>query len=424
MALRQTTQSEFSKTTLSNGLRVITETLPAVRSVSLGVWIDVGSRNESDPENGVSHLIEHMVFKGTKRRTARQIASSLESVGGSLNGWTSREQTCYTARILDEHLPVAVDVLADLACNPSMTAHNLKREKTVIVEEIKESLDNPVDKIFDQFSRTYWGVHPLGNPIMGNEATITGMSRKRMLDYYRRNYQTGSVVVAASGAVSHRKLVKLARERFVFGEGVSPEPAAAQRAVRKRVDVVRDKGTQTHVLVGFPGVPYGSLDRMPLTTLTAYLGGGMSSVLFQKIREERGLAYTVYCFHDFYRDSGVFGTYLATDGKYLPKAMEIIRREFAKVRKNRLPKVRVEQVKEQIKGQMILGMESTYSRMSRIARLELMHGRYVSLQETLKAIDQVTASDVLRMANEVLDDEQMAVSVLGPVKKDVLKDVV
>lgn len=424
MTTRQTTQSAFHKTTLANGLRVITETLPAVRSVSLGVWIDVGSRNESDIENGVSHLIEHMVFKGTRRRSARQIASSLESLGGSLNGWTSREQTCYTARVLDEYLPEAVDVLADIACNPSMTAHNLSREKTVIIEEIKESLDNPVDKLFDEFARTYWGTHPLGNPIMGSEKTIGSMSRRRMLDYYRRNYQAGSVVIAASGAVSHRKLVNLAREKFSFVPGESPKAPDARRAVQRRVDVIRDKGSQTHVCIGYTGVPYGSLDRMPITALATHLGGGMSSVLFQKIREERGLAYSVYTFHDFYRDSGILGTYLATDGRYLSKAMEIIRREVAKVRRNRLSKMRLDQVKAQLKGQIILGMESTYNRMSRIARLELMYGRYVSIKDTLKAIDEVTSSDILRVADRVFDNGNMAVTVLGPVRKDVLKDVV
>ncbi len=424
MTTRQTTQSAFHKTTLANGLRVITETLPAVRSVSLGVWIDVGSRNESDIENGVSHLIEHMVFKGTRRRSARQIASSLESLGGSLNGWTSREQTCYTARVLDEYLPEAVDVLADIACNPCMTAHNLSREKTVIIEEIKESLDNPVDKLFDEFARTYWGTHPLGNPIMGSEKTIGSMSRRRMLDYYRRNYQAGSVVIAASGAVSHRKLVNLAREKFSFVPGESPKAPDARRAVQRRVDVIRDKGSQTHVCIGYTGVPYGSLDRMPITALATHLGGGMSSVLFQKIREERGLAYSVYTFHDFYRDSGILGTYLATDGRYLSKAMEIIRREVAKVRRNRLSKMRLDQVKAQLKGQIILGMESTYNRMSRIARLELMYGRYVSIKDTLKAIDEVTSSDILRVADRVFDNGNMAITVLGPVRKDVLKDVV
>ncbi|MDX9856942.1 MAG: pitrilysin family protein [candidate division Zixibacteria bacterium] len=424
MTTRRTTQSAFHKTTLANGLRVITETLPAVRSVSLGVWIDVGSRNESDIENGVSHLIEHMVFKGTRRRSARQIASSLESLGGSLNGWTSREQTCYTARVLDEYLPEAVDVLADIACNPSMTAHNLSREKTVIIEEIKESLDNPVDKLFDEFARTYWGAHPLGNPIMGSETTIGSMSRRRMLDYYRRNYQAGSVVLAASGAVSHRKLVNLAREKFSFVPGESPKAPDARRAAQRQVDVIRDKGSQTHVCIGYTGVPYGSLDRMPITALATHLGGGMSSVLFQKIREERGLAYSVYTFHDFYRDSGILGTYLATDGRYLSKAMEIIRREVAKVRRNRLSKMRLDQVKAQLKGQIILGMESTYNRMSRIARLELMCGRYVSIRDTLKAIDEVTSSDILRVADRVFDNGNMAVTVLGPVKKDVLKDVV
>ena len=414
---------DFKKTTLKNGLRVLTEHLPAVRSVSLGVWIDVGSRNEAPPENGVSHLIEHMLFKGTKRRTSKQIALSLESLGGALNGWTSREHTCYTARILDEHMTEAVDVLADLSCNPSMTPHNLSREKLVICEEIKETMDTPSDRIHDVFSRAYWGEHALGNPIMGSQDNIMGMTRRRMLNFYRRHYQAGSVVVAASGSVSHDKLVRLAREKFTFPKGLADSAAPAERTERNKIEIVPDEGAQTHFCLGMPGIPYGDLGRMAVQVLNTYLGGGMSSVLFQKIREEKGLAYTVYTFHDFYRDGGVFGTYLGTDGRYLPQAFEIIRREFRKLKRNKLTTLRLEQIKAQLKGQVILALESTYNRMSRIARLEMMYGKYITLSDTLKMIDAVSAADVLLQANRLFDETQMTMAVLGPVDRDVLKDV-
>ena len=415
---------EFKKTTLKNGLRVLTERLPAVRSVSLGVWIDVGSRHEAPLENGVSHLIEHMLFKGTERRTAKEIALSLESLGGALNGWTSREHTCYTARILDEHMADAVDVLADLTCHPKMTAHNLSREKLVICEEIKETMDTPSDRIHDVFSRAYWGNHALGNPIMGSQENIMAMTRARMMNFYRRHYQAGSIVVAASGSVPHEKLVKLAREQFSFPEGVPEHAPLATRTELRKIEVVPDEGAQTHFCLGVPGISYGDKGRMAVQVLNTYLGGGMSSVLFQKIREEKGLAYTVYTFHDFYRDSGVFGTYMGTDGRHLPQAFEIIRKELRKTKRTKLSPLRLEQIKAQLKGQVILALESTYNRMSRIARLEMMYGKYITLTDTLKMIDAVTADDVLEQANRLFDESQMTMAVLGPVDQDVLKDVV
>ena len=423
MTTKGTAAGRFKKTQLRNGLRVITETLPAVRSVSLGVWIDVGSRNESPDVNGVSHLIEHMVFKGTKRRNVRDIASSLEALGGSLNGWTSREHTCYTARVLDQYLPEAVDVLADISCNPKMTPTNLAREKLVICEEIKESMDTPSDKIHDLFAETFWGSHPLGYPIMGHQDTILGMTRRKLVDFYRRNYQTGNVIVAASGAVSHDRLVRLAREKFTFpeGAGTGTEPAARPRAPQIRV--VRDRGSQTHFCMGFNGIPYGDRYRMSVLALSTHLGGGMSSVLFQKIREERGLAYSVFTFHDFYRDSGIFGAYMASDGSSVPGAYEIMLKELRRVKRRRISSARLDQIKSQLKGQIMLGLESTYNRMSRIARLELMYGKFVSLDQTLKTIDAVTPSTVLEQANRILDEETMAITVLGPVKKGILSDV-
>ncbi|MFZ5981766.1 MAG: M16 family metallopeptidase, partial [Candidatus Zixiibacteriota bacterium] len=280
----------FQKTTLKNGLRVITEKIPSVRSISIGVWIDVGSRNEKPSENGLSHFIEHLVFKGTRKRTAKQIASSLESIGGSLNGFTSREHTCFTARVLDFYLDEAIDVLADMACNASFTPVNIKREGLVICEEIKEVLDNPADYIHDLFSETFWGKHPLGQPIMGAPENITGMTRSKMLNFLKKHYRNESVVIAVSGSVSHAKLVRLVKEKFHFEDGPVEPPDIPIRTRERAVKIVKDNNQQTHYCIGFPGVAYTNPEKFTVMSLNSYLGGGMSSVLFQKIREEKGLA--------------------------------------------------------------------------------------------------------------------------------------
>jgi len=413
----------FQKTTLKNGLRVITEKIPSVRSISIGIWIDVGSRNEKPSENGLSHFIEHMVFKGTRRRTAKQIASSLESIGGSLNGFTSREHTCFTARVLDLYLEEAIDVLADMSCNSSFTPVNLKREGQVICEEIKEVLDNPADYIHDLFSQTYWGKNPLGQAIMGSPENIQGMTRSKMLKFMKRNYKASSVVVAASGSISHSKLVRLVCEKFNFENG-SAEPMEAPFRTRERdIKIVRDKNQQTHYCIGFPGVAYLNPEKITVMVLNSYLGGGMSSALFQKIREEKGLAYTVYSYQDIYRDSGIFGVYMGTDDTHLLEAHNIILKEIRKLKRNRLPSSRLAQVKAQLKGHLLLGMESTSNSMSRIARQELMSGKFYSLKQVINKIDKVTSSNLLNMANQIFDESKMAISVLGPVDGDVFRDV-
>ena len=414
----------YQKTTLKNGLRVVTEKMPSVRSISLGVWVDVGSRNETPEENGVTHLIEHMLFKGTKNRTAKEIAGSLESIGGALNAFTSKENTCYTARILDENLETAVDVLADLTCNATLTPTNLAREKKVICEEISESLETPADHIHDIFAAAYWGDNPLGQPIMGNTDTILNMPRNRIMNFIRRHYKSESIVVAASGSISHNKLVKLVREKFTFPEGPAAAGERAMRTIPRNIVLEGNGNNQVHLCLGFPGVEYAAREKMALLVMNSYLGGGMSSVLFQKIREEKGMAYTVYTYLDFYRDAGLMGTYFATDKNNVGQCLEITLKELRRMKKKRLSIDALDQVKAQLKGHLTLGMEATSSRMTRLARLELMLGRYVNLRRTLKEIDRVTPDDVLELANQVFDESRLALAVLGPVKKDQLDGIV
>jgi predicted Zn-dependent peptidase len=425
MAARRPTadRSSYQKTVLDNGLRIVTEKMSSVRSVSLGVWIDVGSRNERPEESGASHFIEHMVFKGTKRRTARQIAAELESLGGSLNAFTSREQTCFAARILDEHLEVAVDVLADLTCNATLTPVNIRREKMVVCEEIKEVQDNPSDHIHDIFSETYWGDHPLGRSILGTRETVTGMQRRQIVNYLKRHYRAGSTVIAAAGCVSHRKLVRLVKEKFHFPSGEAEKAEKAFRNASKTLNFAAKGNSQTHLCLGYPGLEYTAGEKMAVLALGTYLGGGMSSVLFQKIREDRGLAYAVYTFHDFYRDAGVFGAYLGTDEKHVKQALEIILAEFERVRKRRLSNSKLDTIKGQMKGQLVLGMESTANRMNRLARQELMNQSNQSYKQMLKSVDKIASSQILELSNRIIDNDNIAVAVLGPADKQVFDDV-
>ncbi len=414
--------SVYQKTILPGGLRIVTEKIPSVRSISLGVWVDVGARNESASENGVTHMIEHMLFKGTKKRTALEISSEIENLGGSLNAFTSREHTCYLARVMYEHLNSAMDVLADLAQNATLTPGNLTKEKKVICEEIKESLENPSDHVYDLFAKAYWGNHPLGQPILGTIDTVTKMPRNRLINYMKRNYKSRAVVIAASGAISHDKLVNLAKKKFHFSDGTAEIAPPAKRSKTRVISLHPDGISQTHVCIGFPGLKYSDRERTAALAAATYLGGGMSSVLFQKIREEKGLAYSVFTYHDSYRDAGIFGAYLATDGKQAPGAVSIIVEEIEKLKKVKLTKEKLEQIQAQLKGNLTLGMESTSARMNRLARQELVLGEYHSMDETLKDIGKLKAADISKVANRMFDLSQVAVAVKGPAEKKALEN--
>ncbi len=422
--VRKSSVQLYRKTTLRNGLRVVSERIPSVRSISLGVWVDVGSRDETPAENGISHLIEHMLFKGTKRRTAKQIAESLESIGGHINAFTSREQTCYNARVLDEHLGIAMDVLSDLVCHSTLTPVNLRKEKQVILEEIKESVDNPSDLIHDLFATSYWGGDALGQPILGSAENVSGFTRKSIVDYMRRHYRTGAVVIAAAGNISHDRFVRLVRDKFQFEVGDAPPHRPADKPAKQAINLVRGSNSQTHLCIGFPGISYSSPQKMAVLALNNYLGGGMASVIFQKIREELGLAYSVYTYADFYRDAGIVGGYAGTDKLHVAQSLEIMLKEMERIRKRRLPTRVLDQIKAQMKGQMMLGMESTSSRMNRLARQECYLGSFAPFDQTLAEIDRLTPSDILEFANYAFDRSQLAVTTLGPVDRKALRNVI
>lgn len=420
---KRANSSDYRKTTMRNGVRVVSERIPGVRSTSLGIWVEVGSRCETAAQGGLSHFVEHLVFKGTRNRNAKQIASSLESIGGSLNAFTTREHTCYTARVLDDRLPEAVDILADLTCRPTLTAGNMNRERQVICEEIKESLDNPSDQIHDLFADAYWGGHPLGCPIMGAEKGIRAVPRSRLKKFYDRHYRSGSIVVAAAGSVSHNRLLRLLRENLDLPEGGVAPPENARRPDSAQVKMTPHDSSQTQFCVGFPGLSYDDPGKMALSLMASYLGGGMSSVLFQKIREQRGLVYSVFSFVDFFKDAGVFGVYLGTDQVHLREAYDLIMTECRKLKRRKLSSNTLDTVKAQIKGHITLGMESTSARMHRLGREELLSSRHMSLDDALHAIDQVSISDVLRVANTTFDESRLTLAALGPVDPKLFDDV-
>jgi len=417
-----TPEIKYDKTVLDNGLRIVTEKIPAARSIAIGIWIDVGSRDEKADEKGMSHFIEHMLFKGTKTRSALKIAASLESLGGALNAFTSREQTCFHALVLDEHLEVAVDVLVDILMNSTMTSANIEREKLVVIEEINEINESPSDHIHELFANDFWRNQPIGWPIMGTQESVQSYDRRRLKAYMKRNYRAGHTVVAAAGNVSHRKLVTLIKNKLDFPAGVNGDRSPLIQSTGTSMRFFQNNSNQIHVCLGFPGISYDHPDRLKLLVMNTYLGGGMSSVLFQKIREERGLAYTVFTFPDFYRDGGVFGSYLATDRKHFQSAVEIILNEFKKIKNKKLSTAKLDQIKDQFKGNMLLGMESTTGRLNRLGRQELLLGRYTNSKDAIKKIMNISPADIQELARQTFNFDDITITALGSVGRKDLKN--
>ena len=416
--------SMHKKTVLDNGLRIITETMPYLKSVTIGIWTDIGSRNESRDNNGFSHFIEHMVFKGTKTRSALEIAASLESLGGTLNAFTGRENTCYYARVLDSSLPIATEILCDLLSNSTFEEKHVSMEKKVVLEEIKDCLDTPSDLVHDIFSKDTWKDHPLGYPILGNITNIRRIKRDELLKYFRSHYLTTNTVIAAAGNVKHADLVRQIEKHLKLR-------VKTVRASRKEIEprrysarkVYQRKIMQSHVVLGWEIVPYNHPDRYPLLMLNNILGGGMSSRLFQIIREKTGLAYSIFTFQDYYRDTGILGAYLGCDGTKVAQAVNLLVQEVDKVKTGDITDAEFSSTKLQLSGNLMLGLESSTNRMNRLARNELYLGRYIGINETMKNIERVTKDDLVRVANDYMTPENCSLVVLGPIEKSVINDI-
>ncbi|MBK7090481.1 MAG: insulinase family protein [bacterium] len=417
------TQSEYRRTVLENGIRVVSESMPYLKSASIGIWVDVGSRNEMPRENGISHFIEHMCFKGTEKRTAKEIAQSLEILGGSLNAFTSRENTCYYCRVIDENFDTGFDVLADLLTNSLFDPAELEREKEVICEEIKDVFDTPAELVHDYFADAMWKPHPLGQTIMGDAEGIRKLTRTDVLDYIRRNYTTDRVVVAGAGAIDHDHFVALTREKLKIGQPSEPENLSApEYGAGKRIVHNRDLN-QTHICLGFPSISFADKNKYAMLILNTLLGSGMGSRLFQSVREERGLVYTIYSYQDFYKDTGLFGIYLGTDTAKAKEALNVILGELAKVKSNSVTELEVANTKSQLKGNLLLSLEGSYNRMNRLARHELFANQFVTLEQTAAEIDAVQLEDVRAMAQKIFDEASLTMVTLGSAKKTLIKQV-
>jgi predicted Zn-dependent peptidase len=407
----------FRRTVLPNGLTVLSEQMPGVRSVAFGAWVRAASLHEPRELMGVSHLLEHMVFKGTARRSAKQIALELEALGGSLDAFTSREHTVYQARVLDEHLEIAADVIGDFVFGPSLRASDLDLERKVVLEEIAMVDDTPDDLVFELHNEALWGSHPYGYSILGTRDTVSSLGTAELRALHERAYHPSQLVVAASGNVEHDALLEtLERTGWTARVGgdatrLTVPPPRSEAPTRRHVE--RD-GAQTHIVVGSATVAHEDPRRHAVILLSSILGGGMSSRLFQRVREELGLAYSVYTFQSFHADVGMHGVYVGTGPETARDALEAIHLELSDVAEHGLPESELAMGKSQLKGQITLSLESVTARMYRCAAVELYGEPYRSLDEMLALVDSVTSEQVAEVAREFFAPERQTVVSLGP----------
>lgn len=408
------------RTVLPNGLRVLTEAIPTMRSVSFGIWVGVGSRDETPALAGVSHFLEHLLFKGTERRSALEISAALEAVGGETNAFTTREYTCYYARVLDEDLPLAVDVVCDLVAGSVLDEGDVETERGVILEEIAMHDDEPGDAVHDRFYQAMFGDHPLGRPISGTAESISALTRGQVLDFYRSRYVAPHMVVTAAGNLEHNAVVAAVEQAFARVDrfAVPGVPAGLRDAVRTvptRQDVrVHNRETeQANLLIGCPAPPRLDERRFALGVLNNALGGGMSSRLFQEIREKRGLAYSVYSYTSQYADAGLFGVYAGCAPGKAEEVLALVREQLHAVADGSLTDEEILRGKGMFRGSLVLGLEDTGSRMSQLGKGELLYGEPLGVDELLRRVAEVTPEQVRAVAAEVLRQPR-SLAVVGP----------
>jgi predicted Zn-dependent peptidase len=404
------------KSLLSNGVRVLTEAMPQSLSASIGIWVENGSRYEQPHENGVSHLIEHLLFKGTRKRTAAQIAEEIDAVGGVLNAFTGKEYTCYYAKVLGGDLAMATDLLADLFLESLFDAEEIKREQQVVLQEISQAEDTPDDFIHDLFNLKFWAGHPLALPIAGSVATVTSLDRDLMTSFMGQRYRAGRVFIAAAGKVEHDELAGQCGRLFggIAGNGTADaiSPPHAHSLVLNHEKPLE----QAHICLGGPGIGHTSNSRYAAYVMNTALGGGMSSRLFQEVREKRGKVYSIYSFLSSHLDCGYFGIYAGTNPEWVDEVLEVTLGELKKVAHEGLTAAEFTRAKSQLKGNLLLGLESTDARMNRLARNEIYFRRDIPVEELARDIDAVTPDQVVELARKFFDGAQMALVVLGDLK--------
>jgi len=408
-------QPTIVRDVLPSGLRVLTERMPHVRSVSIGVWLARGSRHEADPQSGIAHFVEHMLFKGTGTRTAEDIAQMVDSIGGQMDAFTAKEYASYYFKVLDEHLPLAVDVLSDIVINPAFDAEDIAREKKVVLEEIKMVEDTPDDLVHEIFAESFWRGHPLGRPILGTPDTVAALSQDDLRRYFAGTYTASNLIVTAVGNVEHAQVLDLVARAFErLPRDGEPARHAPPRVVPQTS--IRNKDLeQSHICLGTSGYRQDHDDRYASYVMNTILGGSMSSRLFQNVREKRGLAYAVFSGLSAYHDTGSMTIYAGCANEAVGELIDVVIGELRRIKAEPPETTELQRAKDHLKGSLMLSLESTSSRMSHLGRQEIYFDRHLGLDETLERVEAVTRADVQRVAQDLFADGALAATVLGAV---------
>jgi len=412
----------FRKEHLSNGIPVVMEALKNMRSVALGIWVKVGSRNEKPDKNGISHFLEHMFFKGTIKRTAKDIAVEIDSLGGELNAFTSKENTTFYVKILDEYIEKGIELLSDIFLHSTFPEEDIEKEKRIIKEEIKMVEDTPDDYIHDLFNQTIWGNTGLGQSVLGRRETVRSFTREDLISHIKKYYGTKDVVISCAGNFEHESLVGMLNKSLgSLRRGSEPEKGSPPR-FESKVEIFHKELSEAHICLGVEGIPQTSEERYSLFVLNTIFGAGVSSRLFQEIREKRGLAYSIYSFIASYFDTGIWGVYAGVSRKRVGEVVELILKEMNGL-KDTLNETELQRAKNHLKGNIILGLESTSSRMTNIARQEIYYGRYYSPKEIMKEVDSITLDRIKDLAEKLIRKESCSLTVHGPVPEKDLKGI-
>jgi len=411
-------QSSINKTILPNGIRILSESVPYVDSVSVGVWAVAGARDEDEAHHGMSHFVEHMLFKGTASRTARQIADEMDSLGGHLNAFTDKEFTCYYAKVLGEHLPKALDVVSDMVLNSMLDPVEIEREKNVVLEEIKRHLDTPEDEVHDMLAQTLWQGHRLGNSVIGSPEVARSVTQETLMSYMRELYQPDSIAITAAGNVDHHSLVDTVGAHFGSLKGARIPRTSSEVTPHIGRKLVDKDTEQVHFCLGAPGFAQDQPEKYALAVIDSALGGGMSSRLFQEIRENRGLAYAIGSYSASYQEAGLFAVYGGTSVDNVRTVIELARKEAAAIGRDSVTDDELERGKNQIRAALVLGQESMSNRMSRLAKSELYYNRIIRMEEIISAIMLVNKDHVADVASRLFNGAGFAVAAIGPFKKN------
>lgn len=411
----------INKDKLLNGIVVVTEEISHLRSVALGVWIKKGARNEHLELNGISHFIEHLLFKGTQNRSAIEIARAIDSIGGQLDAMTGRENICLYARVLDEHLPLAFDLLSDIVINPLFREQDIKNESKVVLEEIKMVEDSPHELIHDLFIASLWPNHPLGRPILGSRKNISHFYREQVLEYFKKCFVPENIIISAAGHLKHAGVIKYAEKYFGSLQGINGLSQSPPPEKKISINQVKKRGLkQVHLCLGAPSIPVNHPDRYICNILNVLLGGGISSRLFQDVREKRGLAYSIYSYLNLYSDAGYLATYAGTSKKSLRTVIELVIKHIREIIQGKVKASELRLVKDHLKGNLMLSLESTAARMIKLAQQMLYFQRNFTLDEMIQGIERVQLEDIQRVAKELFACKKLSLTVIGDVKGETI----